>query len=63
MDLISIGGAFVIADTAQFKSTFEQLYFDETLRKEKSATILSYVKENLGGTAKIIKFIKELSIF
>lgn len=63
MDLISIGGAFVIADTAQFKNNFERLYFDETLRKEKSSTILSYVKENLGGTDKIIKFIKELSIF
>ncbi len=63
MDLISIGGAFVIADTNEFKDKFEQLYTNETSRKEKSAKILAYVEENLGGTAKIIKFIKELSIF
>jgi len=63
MDLISIGGAFVIADTAQFKNSFEPLYFDVDLRKEKSALIEKYVKENLGCTDKIITFTKELSIF
>ena len=63
VDLIRIGGAKAIADTAEFKEHFEELYFNENIRKEKSELIQSYVQENLGGTDKIIKFITELSIF
>jgi 3-deoxy-D-manno-octulosonic-acid transferase len=63
IDLISIGGAKSIANTAEFKVSFEELYYHENLRKEKSALIQGYVQENLGGTDKIIKFITELSIF
>lgn len=63
MDLVSIGGANVIADTETLKDSFEKLYFDDSLRNEKSKIILNYVKENVGGTDKIINFITELSIF
>ena len=63
VDLIRIGGAKAIADTAEFKEHFEELYFNENVRKEKSELIQNYVQDNLGGTEKIIKFITELSIF
>ena len=58
VDLEEFTGAKSIENTADFASEFEKLYNDLGLRKRKSDIIKNYVEENLGGTDKIIKYIK-----
>lgn len=58
-DLIEIGGAMPIDQTATFQTAFETLYFNENKRLEKATIIKNYVAANLGGTTKIIDFLKK----
>lgn len=63
VDLERLTGAKAIEDTAEFSVEFQQLYDNLELRNQKSDIIKQYVKENLGGTDKIIKYVSELRIF
>ena len=58
VDLEVLTGAIAINDTNEFALEFEKLYDDVDLRKQKSDIIKKYVKDNLGGTDKIIKYVK-----
>ena len=58
VDLEELTGAKSIENTADFTSEFEKLYNDLDLRKQKSDIIKNYVEQNLGGTDKIIKYVK-----
>lgn len=61
-DLISLKGANPIGNTEEFTGIFEKLFFNENLRHEQSERILEYVKNNVGGTEKIIAFSKKLGL-
>lgn len=58
VDLEELTGAKPVENTTDFASEFEKLYNDLDLRKRKSDIIKNYVKENLGGTDKVIKYVK-----
>ena len=58
VDLEELTGAKPVENTTDFASEFEKLYNDLDLRKRKSDIIKNYVEENLGGTDKIIKYVK-----
>ena len=58
VDLEELTGAKPVENTTDFASEFEKLYNDLDLRKRKSDIIKNYVEQNLGGTDKIIKYVK-----
>jgi 3-deoxy-D-manno-octulosonic-acid transferase len=58
VDLEGLTGAKAIGDTEQFTLEFEKLYDDLDLRKQKSNIIKKYIQDNLGGTDKIIEYVK-----
>ncbi len=58
IDLERLTGAKAISNTEEFALEFEKVYNDLGLRKQKSDIIKKYVEENLGGTDKIIKYVK-----
>lgn len=58
VDLERLTGAKVINHTSEFALEFEKLYNDLDLRKQKSDLIKKYVQDNLGGTDKIIEYVK-----
>ena len=58
IDLEELTGAKAIVDTNEFAFEFEKLYNDAGLRKQKSDIIKNYVNNNLGGTDKIIEYVK-----
>jgi 3-deoxy-D-manno-octulosonic-acid transferase len=62
VDLEKLMGAKTIENTNEFSLEFEKLYDDTVLRNQKSDIIKKYVEENLGGTDKIIKYVKGLGI-
>jgi 3-deoxy-D-manno-octulosonic-acid transferase len=59
-DLERLGGAKAIADTEMFTRIFEIYYDDKQLRKYTSGIVENYVKANLGGTERIIKYVVEV---
>ncbi len=61
-DLEKLTGAIVIENTENFKREFEKLYDNLDLRKQKSDIIKKYVEENLGGTDKVIRYVKVVSL-
>ena len=58
VDLEQLTGAKAIRDTEEFKLEFEKLYDNIEVRRQKSEIIKKYVEENLGGTDKIIEYVK-----
>jgi 3-deoxy-D-manno-octulosonic-acid transferase len=60
VDLEELGGAKAITDTADFEIEFRKLYDDLALRNQKLEIIKQYVKENTGGTDKVIEFVENL---
>ena len=58
VDLEQLTGAKAIRDTEEFKLEFEKLYDNIEVRKQKSDISRKYVEENLGGTDKIIEYVK-----
>ena len=63
IDLERLTGAKAINDTADFALEFQKLYDDTDLRNQKSDIIKKYVNENLGGTDKIIEYVKGIGGF
>ena len=62
-DLERLGGAKVVTNTEDFEIEFKKLYDDSELRNQKSEVVRKYVKDNTGGTIKIIKYIDRLKKF
>lgn len=58
VDLERLTGAKAINDTDEFSLEFKKLYDNLILRKQKSNIIKNYVQDNLGGTDKIIEYVK-----
>lgn len=57
VDLERLGGAKAIENTNEFEQNFVQMYKDRKLRQDKTNIIQQYVRENLGGTDKIINYV------
>jgi 3-deoxy-D-manno-octulosonic-acid transferase len=62
VDLERLTGAKAIENTEEFALEFEKLYDDLELRKQKSDIIKKYVQDNLGGTDKIINYVRGYGI-
>jgi 3-deoxy-D-manno-octulosonic-acid transferase len=60
VDLERLTGAKAISSSIEFANEFQKLYYNLSLRKQKSDIIKKYVEENTGGTDKVIEFIKNL---
>lgn len=61
-DLISLQGAFAIANTNEFTAIFSNLYNNPENLQEKKRVTQNYVRENTGGSEKIMQKIRELQI-
>lgn len=59
-DLIELKGAFAIANTTDFLNTFSELYAKPAVLQENKRITQNYVRENIGGSKKIMQKIKEL---
>jgi len=60
IDLERLTGAKAINDTAEFSLEFQKLYDNIELRNQKSNIVKQYVEENLGGTDRIIEYVRKL---
>ncbi len=60
VELSELGGAFPIGSTEEFTNTFRSLYENEGKRTKASNICRQYIADNVGATAKIIDFCKEL---
>ncbi|GAB4129122.1 MAG: glycosyltransferase N-terminal domain-containing protein [Raineya sp.] len=59
-DLISLQGAFAIADVKDFIDIFSDLYSKLDALEEKKNITQNYIRENIGGSGQIMKKIREL---
>ncbi|MFN3872960.1 MAG: 3-deoxy-D-manno-octulosonic acid transferase [Ignavibacterium sp.] len=53
--LVELGGGIIIRNKRQAYKTLRTLFTNEELRKQKGEISISFVKENLGATEKILK--------
>jgi 3-deoxy-D-manno-octulosonic-acid transferase len=58
LDLLSLGGAMGIPNSQTFEQVFTMLYQNVRIRKEKGEICYQYVQKNLGGTNKILNFLR-----
>ena len=59
-DLIALGGAFAISNSADLSEAFGKLNIDHSYWSETSTTNVNYVKRNTGATQKILDHCKNL---
>ena len=63
VDLVEKKGCISVSDQEHFSSTFNQLKLDLDFRKETGDINSTYIKENIGATAQIMKYIhKQLKL-
>jgi 3-deoxy-D-manno-octulosonic-acid transferase len=54
IDLIALGGAFVVRNATQLEKKLQKLAFDRDFLTKASGICLDYVKQNLGATSQIL---------
>lgn len=59
-DLVELGGAFSVENSADFLSKFRNLYPNEKARTEKANICKKYVLDNIGATQKVLEITEKL---
>lgn len=59
IDLLALGGAFLVKDSTDFAKQFDLYYHNIAKRKAASSICAEYVKANRGGTQKILDYCKQ----
>jgi 3-deoxy-D-manno-octulosonic-acid transferase len=62
LDLLDLGGAFLVADTADFAKKLAVFQQHPTLHSEVSQICFNYVQKNEGGTQKILDYLGQIEI-